>query len=60
MAGTVRPLPCCPARIGTGSFGVDGAEFVFHAADCRKNGEPVTEVFGFFCPPGRQQKDRGW
>jgi hypothetical protein len=52
MAGAGRPLPGCPARAGAGSFGVDDAEFVFHAGDCRHDGEPVTEVFGFFCPPG--------
>ena len=52
MAGAVRPLPGCPARAGAGGFGVANAEFVFHAADCRNDGKPVTEVFGFFCPPG--------
>lgn len=55
MASAGRPLPGCPARAGAGGFGVDGAEFVYCAQDCRDNGDPVTEVFGFFCPPGWQE-----
>lgn len=50
-----RLSPGCPARAGTSGFGVDGAEFVYSAADCRNNENPVTEVFGFFCPPGWQE-----
>jgi hypothetical protein len=56
MAGPMRPWPGCPARAGTGCFSVGSAEFVYNAADCRNDGNPVTEIFGFFCPPGWQEK----
>lgn len=52
MARVARPLAGCPARSGDDLFSVEGAEFVFCAEDCRNAGEPVTEVFGFFCRPG--------
>lgn len=58
MAPASRPLKGCPARSGDDWFSVEGAEFVFCAEDCRNAGEPVTEVFGFFCRPGWRDDPR--
>jgi|SRR5712691_11872547 len=40
----------CPAQVGTG-VEISSASFGFEARLCKENGQPVTEIFGFFHAP---------
>jgi hypothetical protein len=47
--GRVRKVvpSTCPAQVGTG-VEISSASFSFEARLCTENGQPVTEIFGFF------------
>jgi len=50
--GRVRKVvpSTCPAQVGTG-VEISSASFSFEARLCTENGQPVTEIFGFFLAP---------